>query len=107
MSNQELRWNLTSVGLILVGLLGAIYTVVQLGAYLASGLLLLVAVAGAFLLLQRQKAYSITLLIAGVLSLIFAVVGYLNQGFVTLTILYVLLAIVGIIRGGQAYRAVV
>lgn len=105
MSSRELRWNVASLGLIIVGVIGAIFASLQLGAYLASGLLLLVAAAGAFLLFQMVKAYSIALLIVGGLALIFAVIGYLNRGFATLTILYALLALVGIIRGGQAYQA--
>lgn len=104
MSSQESRWNVASLVLIVVGVFGAIFAFLQSGAYLASGLLLLVAVAGAFLLFQRVKAYSTTLLIVGGIALVFAVLGYLNHGFVTLTILYVLLAIVGIVRGVQAYQ---
>jgi O-antigen ligase len=104
-SNQELRWNLASIGLVIVGFLGAIYAFLRLGAFLAGGLFLLVAVAGVFSLLQMQKAYSVALLIVGILAFVFAILGYLNRGLVTLTILYILLAIVGIVRGGQAYRA--
>ncbi|GGL45203.1 hypothetical protein GCM10009037_30780 [Halarchaeum grantii] len=106
MTTQDLRWNIASLGLIVAGVVGAVLTSLQLGAYLASGLLLLVAIAGVLLLLQKQKAYSVVLLVSGILALIFAAVGYLNQGFTTLTILYVLLAIVGLIRGGQALSQV-
>jgi preprotein translocase subunit Sss1 len=103
-SNQESRWKITSLGFVLVGVIGAIFAFIQLEAYLASGLLLLVAVAGVSLLLEMQKAYSIILLIVGILALVFAVIGYLNRGFATLTILYVLLAIVSIVRERQAYQ---
>lgn len=105
MEEQNARWNIASVGLTLVGAVGALLTFLQLEAYLATGLLLLVTTAGALLLLKKQKAYAVTMLAVGVLGLAFAIVGYLNQGFATLTVLYLLLGVAGGIRGSQAYRA--
>ncbi|RLM49205.1 hypothetical protein DVK06_16240 [Halorubrum sp. Atlit-28R] len=103
--DQELRRNLCRVGIIVVAFFGAIFVSVFLNSYALSGLFSLVAVAGVFLLLELQKAYSITMIVVGVLALTFAVLGYLNLGLVNMPVLYALLAVLGIVRGGQAYRA--
>ncbi len=57
------------------------------------------------MLMGRQKAYSEVLLLVSTLSLMGAIVGYLNKGLVLLTIAYFLLSLVGLIRGAQAYRS--
>ena len=103
--DQELRRNLFRVGIIVVAFFGAVFVSVFLDSYALSGLFSLVAVAGVFLLLELQKAYSITMIVVGVLALAFAVLGYLNLGLVNMPVLYALLAVLGIVRGGQAYRA--
>ncbi|RLM62499.1 hypothetical protein DVK07_18845 [Halorubrum sp. Atlit-26R] len=103
--DQELRRNLFRVGIIVVAFFGAIFVSVFLNSYALSGLFSLVAVAGVFLLLELQKAYSITMIVVGVLALAFAVLGYLNLSLVNMPVLYALLAVLGIVRGGQAYRA--
>ncbi|WP_199719612.1 hypothetical protein [Halorubrum sp. Atlit-26R] len=105
MIDQELRRNLFRVGIIVVAFFGAIFVSVFLNSYALSGLFSLVAVAGVFLLLELQKAYSITMIVVGVLALAFAVLGYLNLSLVNMPVLYALLAVLGIVRGGQAYRA--
>ena len=103
--DQELRRNLFRVGIIVVAFFGAVFVSVFLDSYALSGLFSLVAVAGVFLLLELRKAYSITMIVVGVLALAFAVLGYLNLGLVNMPVLYALLAVLGIVRGGQAYRA--
>jgi hypothetical protein len=103
--DQELRRNLFRVGIIVVAFFGAIFVSVFLNSYALSGLFSLVAVAGVFLLLELRKAYSITMIVVGVLALAFAVLGYLNLSLVNMPVLYALLAVLGIVRGGQAYRA--
>jgi hypothetical protein len=102
--DQELRRNLFRVGIIVVAFFGAVFVSVFLDSYALSGLFSLVAVAGVFLLLELQKAYSITMIVVGVLALAFAVLGYLSLGLVNMPVLYALLAVLGIVRGGQAYR---
>lgn len=103
--DQELRRNLCRVGIIVVAFFGAVFVSVYLDSYALSGLFSLVAVAGVFLLLELRKAYSITMIVVGVLALAFTVLGYLNLGLVNMPVLYALLAVLGIVRGGQAYRA--
>ena len=103
--DQELRRNLYRVGLIVVAFFGAVFVSVFLDSYFLSALFSLIAVAGVFLLLKFQKVFSVIMIVVGVLSLAFAVLGYLNLGFVNMPVLYALLAVLGIVRGGQAYRA--
>ena len=103
--DQELRRNLYRVGIIVVAFVGVVFVSVYLDSYFLSSLFSLVAVAGVFLLLNFQKAYSVIMIVVGVLSLAFAVLGYLNLGLVNMPVLYALLAVLGIVRGGQAYRA--
>ncbi|WP_241686281.1 hypothetical protein [Halorubrum amylolyticum] len=105
MIDQELRRNLCRVGIIVVAFFGAVFLFVYLNSYFLSSLFSLVAVAGVFLLLNLQKAYSVIMIVVGVLALAFAVLGYLNLGLVNMPVLYALLAVLGIVRGGQAYRA--
>ncbi len=103
--DQELRRNLCRVGLIVVAFFGAVFVSVYLDSYVLSSLFSLIAVAGGFLLLKLQKAYSVIMIAVGVLALAFTVLGYLNLGLVNMPVLYALLAVVGIVRGSQAYRA--
>ena len=103
--DQELRRNLCRVGIIVVAFFGAVFVSIYLNSYFLSSLFSLVAVAGVFLLLNLQKAYSVIMIVVGVLALAFAVLGYLNLGLVNMPVLYALLAVLGIVRGGQAYRA--
>ena len=103
--DQELRRNFCRVGLIVVAFVGAVFVSVYLDSYFLSALFSLIAVAGVFLLLEFQKVYSVIMIVVGVLSLAFAVLGYLNLGRVNMPVLYALLAVLGIVRGGQAYRA--
>jgi len=103
--NQELQRNLYRVGFIVVAFFGAVFVSVYLDSYVLSSLFSLFAVAGVFLLLKLQKAYSVIMMAVGVLALVFTVLGYLNLGLVNMTVLYALLAVLGIVRGGQAYRA--
>ncbi|WP_206424406.1 hypothetical protein [Halorubrum sp. CSM-61] len=105
MIDQELRRNLCRVGLIVVAFFGAVFVSVYLDSYVLSSLFSLIAVAGGFLLLKLQKAYSVIMIAVGVLALAFTVLGYLNLGLVNMPVLYALLAVVGIVRGSQAYRA--
>ena len=103
--DRELRRNLFRVGIVVVAFLGAVFVSVFLDSYALSGLFSLVAVAGVFLLVELQRAYSVAMIVVGVLALAFAVLGYLNLGLVDTPVLYALLAVLGIVRGGQAYRA--
>jgi hypothetical protein len=103
--DQELRRNLCRVGIIIIAFFGAVFVFVYLNSYFLSSLFSLVAVAGVFLLLNLQKAYSVIMIVVGILALSFAVLGYLNLGLVDMPVLYALLAVLGIVRGGQAYRA--
>lgn len=103
--DQELRRNLCRVGIIVVAFFGAVFVSIYLNSYFLSSLFSLVAVAGVFLLLNLQKAYSVIMIVVGVLALAFAVLGYLNLGLVNMPVLYAFLAVLGIVRGGQAYRA--
>ena len=107
MSNQGLRLDRTSVGLTVVALFGAIfvYTFFQRAAYPLGSLFSLVGVAGVCLIARRLRAYSLVMLLVGVLALAFAVLSALNWGLGTLFVLHLFLALLGLVRGGQAYRA--
>ena len=90
-----------------MALLGAIfvYAFFQRGAYPLSGLLSVVAVAGVCLIARRLRAYSLVMLLVGVLALAFAVLGALDRGLTDLVVPYLFFAFLGLVRGGQAYRA--
>lgn len=63
----------------------------------------LIAFSGVFLIGGREKALYYLLPIVGVLALLKAVGYYLGQGLNTLTFLFVLLGVVSITMGVQAY----
>ena len=90
-----------------MALFGAIfvYTFSQRAAYPLGSLFSLVGVAGVCLIARRLRAYSLVMLLVGVLALAFAVLSALNWGLGTLFVLHLFLALLGLVRGGQAYRA--
>ncbi|PHQ37426.1 hypothetical protein DJ69_17180 [Halorubrum persicum] len=105
MTNHESRENLKKLGVVVLSLLGAVLTFFGLDAYYLAGIFLIFAGAGMLFLLKRYRAYSITMLIAGTLALVLAILAYRSHGLVNSTVLYSLLGVVGVHRGGQAYRA--
>lgn len=107
MSNQGLRLDRTSVGVTVVGLLGGVvvYGFDWPAAYPLGSLISLFGVAGVCLIARRLRACALVMLLVGVLALAFAVLSALNWGLGQLVISYLFLAFLGLVRGGQAYRA--
>lgn len=105
MVSEDLRWRLSGGGLVVIGIAVSILSYLQLGAPLASVLFVLVAVAGILMLLRRVQPYAVTLTAVGILALLSGVLGYLQEGVVALTAVYLILGIVGTIQGVQAYRS--
>lgn len=107
MDEQYWRWRISGWGMVLVGGGSAIAVYVLWGsdALLLSVLLGFLAIAGRLMLIGRQKSYAVTLSLVGIFSLLIALSYYLSRGLDTLTLLFSLLAVVGVTRGIQAYRA--
>ncbi|WP_410765824.1 hypothetical protein [Haloferax sp. DFSO60] len=103
MELQYSRRRLSGRGLVVAGVGGAVVLYIQ-NFPLAGALLFLGAVAGVFALLQKQKAYAVSLVFVGFYALATAFVGFLSQGDLLLTILYLLLAVVALARGWQGFR---
>jgi hypothetical protein len=104
MVSQRTRWRLSGGGLVVVGVVAAALLYVQLDVPLASALFVLVAITGGLMLLRRARASAASLGVVGVLALLSGAVGYLEEGLVTLTVLYLLLGLVSSVQGVQLYR---
>jgi hypothetical protein len=91
--------------LAVTGLFGAPLVYLEVGALVLATILLLGGVAGAFMLVQDQRGYSMTLFLLGMLALAGALVGLMNRGSATLTLVYVVLGAVGLVRGWQTRHA--
>lgn len=106
MELQYSRWRLSGGGLVVAGVIGAVVLYVQ-NFPLVGALLFLGAVSGVFSLLKKQNTYALSLIFMGFFALASVFVGLLSQGDLLLTILYSLLAVIGLIRGWQAAHAAV
>lgn len=93
-------------GLLFVGGATTVYSVSQWGtdAPVVTAFFGILTLGGVLIIRGRENVYYSLLPVVGVLALLKAVGYYLNYGITTLTLLFVLLGVVSIAKGVQAYR---
>ncbi|WP_435156622.1 hypothetical protein [Haladaptatus sp. DFWS20] len=106
MKTRELRDRISGWTLLLVGAGLTVFSVSTWGTDtpLLTAIFVLLLICGAFLISGRQKVYFYFLAVVGVLSLVQGFGFYLNRGVTALTAVFVLLGVLGVVYGVQAYR---
>ena len=106
MDVQYWRWQIGGWGMVLAGGCFAIAVYVLWGddALLLSVLFGVLALAGGLLLTGRWKSYAVTLSLVGILALLIGLTLYPRRGLDRLTLVFILLAVIGITKGIQTYR---